>query len=212
MTEKLQQIIKEEMAKLPKEVQDAINAFDWVKITEEIGKNHSLYEDNITNLQVETMLVLVGLERADWYLDNIKNNVILSEEKTKEISNEIFQKIFSPINKILEENIKKNLKNKTPNHEQNLNFILSGGDYGAFLPPSPPPPAPPLSGEEQLIPPEKGEHKGVQGEGRGEVNSGGGEPTQILPPRPLSTKSTPQERNKPPTLAEIKDSIPRTNI
>ena len=32
-----------------------------------------------------------------------------------------------------QENIKKNLQNKRLNHEQNLNFILSGGDYSAFV-------------------------------------------------------------------------------
>ena len=34
MTEKLKQIIQEEVMKLPKEMRDAINAFDWVKATE----------------------------------------------------------------------------------------------------------------------------------------------------------------------------------
>ena len=33
----------------------------------------------------------------------------------------------------LTENIKKDLKNKSIHWQQNLNFILSGGDYTAFI-------------------------------------------------------------------------------
>ena len=81
MTEKLQKIIKEEIAKLPKENQEVINAFDWVKITEEIGKKYLLGESEIGDLQVETILVLVGLEEPDSYTRNIENEVEMKQLK-----------------------------------------------------------------------------------------------------------------------------------
>ena len=61
MTEKLKQIIKEETAKLPKESQDVINVFDWGTISEEIGKKYLLNENETNDLQVETLLILIGL-------------------------------------------------------------------------------------------------------------------------------------------------------
>ncbi|MFA5792013.1 MAG: hypothetical protein WC884_03180 [Candidatus Paceibacterota bacterium] len=132
MTEKLKQIIKDEVVKLPKEMQEAIGAFDWVKVTEEIGKKY-LFESEIIDFQVETLLVLIGLENPEMYAINIENNVGTSREEAKRIADESFEKIFTPINNILEENIKKSGRAKNGSGEQNLNFILSGGDYSSFV-------------------------------------------------------------------------------
>lgn len=147
MTEKLKNIIQEDMMKLPKEIQEAINSFDWIKVTEEIGKKFRLLEDQISNLQVETWLVLIGLEDVDSYATNVEYEVGTTKDEANKIAGEAYQQIFTPIYKKLTENIKKNLQNKNPNAEQTLNFILSGGDYSAFVTPSP-----------------------LQGEGQSEVN------------------------------------------
>jgi len=133
MTEKLQQTIKEEILELPKEMQEAISVVDWVNIIEEIGKKHSLDEDEINNLQLETLLVLVGATDPEFYAVNIENQVETSKDIAKSIVDESFNKIFAPIRNILDENIKKNLKNKNPKWEQTLDFILSGGDYAVFV-------------------------------------------------------------------------------
>ncbi|MEK7539169.1 MAG: hypothetical protein AAB595_00800 [Patescibacteria group bacterium] len=133
MTEKLQQTIKEEVLKLPKETQEAINTFDWGSMAEEIGKKYLLSESEINDFQVETLLVLVGLEDGNLYALNIENNVGTSKDEAIKITGEVNQKIFTPISNLIEENIKKNLKNKNPSPEQTLNFILSGGNYSAFI-------------------------------------------------------------------------------
>ena len=133
MTDKLQQTIKEEIARLPQEGQDAINALDWVKIAEEIGKKYLLEEDEIEDFQLETLLILIGVEESEFYAINIENHVETTKDDSIKMANEAFEKIFAPIGKALEENIKKNLKNKNLNAEQNLNFILSGGNYSAFM-------------------------------------------------------------------------------
>jgi len=132
MTEKLKQTIKEELIKLPKETRDTVNAFDWGKVSEEIGKKYLLNESEVNDLQVETVLVLVGLAYADEYALNIENNVGTSKEEAEKITEEISQKIFSPISETIRKTIEDNLKNKSPNMEQTLNFIISGGDYSAF--------------------------------------------------------------------------------
>ncbi len=182
MTEKLKQTIEEEIVKLPKEGQEAISTVDWVKIAEEIGNENQLTEEEIEDFQLETLLVLIGATDPEFYAINIENQVELTKEKSESMANESFQKIFTPIRNILEENIKKNLKSKNPNWGQNLNFILSGGNYFAFIE-------------------NRRENSPLE-----EYPSGGG--GRIIPPRP---STTPQEGNKtsinPPTLKDIKDNL-----
>jgi len=124
------------MLNLPKEAQDAINASNWEKISEEIGKKYLLDEDEIETFQLETASFLLGLVDEDLYLINIENEVGTSKDEANKIAEEVIQKIFTPVNDVLTENIKKGGKSKNPNAEQTLNFILSGGDYSAFLVPT----------------------------------------------------------------------------
>ena len=152
MTEKLKQIIKEELVKLPKDSQDAINSLDWASIAEEIGKKSLLTESEINNLQTETFLVLIGLEDLDSYTLNIENEIGTSKNEAGKIASEAMEKIFTPISNLMEEKIKNNIKNKNPAWDQNINFVLSGGDYFAFL-------------ENPTLPPPLG--KGRVGEGSG---------------------------------------------
>lgn len=135
MTEKLKQTIEEEIAQLPKEGKEAIGAVPWVKIAEEIGAKFNLTEEEIGDFQLETLLLLIGAVDAEFYAINIENHVGTSKDQAKNMADEAFAKIFRPIRNILEENIKKDLKNKNPSAEQNINFILSGGDYSAFMEP-----------------------------------------------------------------------------
>lgn len=133
MTEKLKQTIKEEIEKRPKDIQNAINAVNWVGITEEIGNTFVLSESELTSFQVETLLVLVGIQSLDFYPYNIETSVGTSKNQAEEMAREVFEKVFKPITDIFQENIKKNLGIKKPKLEQDLNFILSGGDYSAFM-------------------------------------------------------------------------------
>jgi len=135
MTEKLKETIKEEITGLPKEVQEAINGFDWIKITENIGQEFNLDEDEVTNLQLETLMTLIGVTDLKFYTINIENQVETTKDVATNIAKIALQKIFTPISNLIEENIRRNLKNKNPNAIQTLNFILSGGDYSAFIEP-----------------------------------------------------------------------------
>ena len=133
MTEKLKQTIEEEIAGLPKEGQEAIGAVPWVKIAEEIGKKNNLTEEEIEDFQLETLLMLIGAVDSEFYAINIENHVETTKDQAKNMADEAFQKIFTPIRNMIEENIKKNMRNKNPSAAQSLNFILSGGDYSAFI-------------------------------------------------------------------------------
>lgn len=133
MTEKLKQIIKDESLKLPKELREVIDSFDWVKISEEIGKLNLLDETEINDLQIEVSLALVGLEEHDSLALNIENNVGTSKIEAVKISNEVNQKIFDPMFEKMEEITKNKVHTYDPSWEQTINFIISGGDYSAFI-------------------------------------------------------------------------------
>ena len=133
MTEKLKQTIENELIKSPKEIRDVINDSNWEIISEEIGRNSSLNESEINNLQAEIALFLLGLNYTGSLALDIENNVEVSKEEAEKITKEVENKILVPLYSKLQENIKINLKNKDSNYVQRLNFILSGGNYAAFL-------------------------------------------------------------------------------
>jgi hypothetical protein len=153
MTDKLKQVVKREVAKLPKENQEVINAFGWEQISEEIGKKYLFSEIELNDLQVHTLLVLLGLTDPESYAFNIENNIGTSKDESRKITDDVFRKIFIPINDILIENIKKSDKVKNPKPEQTLDFILSGGDYSAFMTPNSPLEEYPAGGGGQNYPP-----------------------------------------------------------
>jgi len=133
MTDKLKQIIKEEVEKLPKEARDAVSSFDWITITEEIGNKFLLEEDDINGVQTEILLVLVGITDLEFYEVNLENKMVFTKDKAKDIAEEVFREIFNPINNILIENIKKSPKSANLDWRKNLQFVLSDGDYSVFL-------------------------------------------------------------------------------
>ncbi len=133
MTDELKKIIKDEIGVLPKETQDAIASVDWVKISEEIGKKYLLNDDEINDLQVEMLVVLVGLEDPELFVGNIENEVGTTRNEAENIARELNEKIFAQIKKVLIENIKNGMKDKRVDWRQSLDFILSGGNYAAFM-------------------------------------------------------------------------------
>ena len=136
MRDKLKEISKKEIEKLPKEMQDAINAFDWGGVVEEIGKKYSLDETKVHTLQVYTLLVLIGLDDINDYPLNIEKEVGTTKEEGVSIAGEVLEKIFTRVSDSMEEYIKKSGKSQHANWHQNLNFISSGGNYFAFLAPN----------------------------------------------------------------------------
>ena len=97
MTEELKQKIKEEMVKLPKEAQEVINTFDWVKISEEIGKKNLLDDDEVNILQSEIGLILIETNRPDMLTIKIEDNIGTSKNEAIKIEKEIREKIFTPM-------------------------------------------------------------------------------------------------------------------
>ena len=133
MIEQLKQKINEEILKLPKINQEAINSIDWGGISEEIGKKYLLTENEIHDFQTETGLVLIGLVGLDMYALNIEKNIGVSQEESEKIAKEAFDRIFKPIADIIEQDVKNKIKTQIPKWDQSVNFIISGGDYSNFI-------------------------------------------------------------------------------
>ena len=133
MTDKLQQIIKAEIGKLPLENQKVLNDFGWEKMSEEIGVKYELDEVTLNNVQVEILLALVGVTDLEFFPINIENQAELIKPTAEKLAREIIEKIFIPIQNILLERIKSGDKTKSTDWRQNVDFVVSGGDYSAFL-------------------------------------------------------------------------------
>ena len=88
------------MAKLPKPNQQAINSFDWQRKCYEIGSEHNLLEAEITGLQAEVALVLLGLSDMRTLHRYIDNEI--AGTGWPEIETSVVEDIISPIAQILE--------------------------------------------------------------------------------------------------------------
>ena len=133
MTDKLKQIIKEELVKLPKESQEVINSFDWGTISEEIAKKYLLDENEINDLQVEISLILLEVVEDDLFALNIENRVGTSRNEATKIAEEVNQKIFAPMLEKRESLIKSKIQADKLDWKKSINFIVSGGDYSIFM-------------------------------------------------------------------------------
>jgi hypothetical protein len=133
MTERLKQIKIEEISKLPEEVRKIINISNWEKLSEDIGIKYALSENQIDKLQTEILLVLINAEYLNDLEINIQGQLGLEEEDAKNIKKELENQIFNPISLKINDEINKNMPFKKPNWKQTVNFIVSGGDYSAFI-------------------------------------------------------------------------------
>ena len=95
----LKENIKYEILNLPEELIRAIENFKFRDIFNDIGKKYKFSEDEIKIIEVETILVLIGLVDPTLYSQNIENNVVTNEQIANEIYEEVKEKIFIPIYK-----------------------------------------------------------------------------------------------------------------
>lgn len=129
MTEEIKQKIQEQIAYLPKDSQQAIASFDWMKESENISKKYNLFDEEIDDLIIEVGLLISGVSYPDEFVTNIEDEVGTTKEDAEKISNEVLEKILKPIAKKREEIIKQNIKNNPQPWDKEMKFVLSGGDY-----------------------------------------------------------------------------------
>lgn len=134
MNEELKNKINEQLQILPKQYRDVIDNFGWEKIIENIGKENGLYDEQIEDLLIETVLVIIGLVDFDDFIYNIEDNLIVEREIGEKIVNEINFQLLEPLEETLkktfpeliediedEETIKNSLEN--PPVSKSISFV-----------------------------------------------------------------------------------------
>ena len=129
MTEEIKQKIQEQIDLLPKDSQQAIGSFDWMKESENIAKTYNLFDEEVDDLVIEVGLLISGVSYPDEFVTNIEDEVGTTKEDAEKISDEVLEKILKPIAKKREEIIKQNIKNNPQSWDKEMKFVLSGGDY-----------------------------------------------------------------------------------
>jgi hypothetical protein len=97
MNDKLRQQFNDQLTYLPEINQRALQSFDWATELIAIGHGYGLHIDQLEDLQIETMLVLVGLTPADDYQNEVITRLAISPSEADKIIAEVNTRIFTPI-------------------------------------------------------------------------------------------------------------------
>jgi hypothetical protein len=97
----LNEDLKKQFDRLPAEIQRAILDTNLSEKLQQITKNNKLMIDQAGSLQIETILVLLGLQPLNNYINNVKENVGLSDEQAKSVAKSVDELIFVNIRESL---------------------------------------------------------------------------------------------------------------
>ena len=101
MDEKTQKTIEEQMKNLPKDVLEAIISVDYKTQLQEITKRQRLLIDQAGKLEMETTLVMIGLEPLADFLGNIQKELNVPNLRARDITMDVSEHIFKPIRESL---------------------------------------------------------------------------------------------------------------
>lgn len=141
MDPEIEKIIEKQMEKLPGEVKQLFAGEELKNKITNIGTKNRLSIEELGTLQLEIYLVLLGLIHPDNFPITLSENLKIEKTKLDQIINEVNEQVFRDIREKLKEAYEKTngilydtgIIPENPDWQQNLNFILSGGDYVAFL-------------------------------------------------------------------------------
>jgi hypothetical protein len=94
-------IIQEQIDSLPKKVREVIASIDITNEVANLRTKHFLMLDQVSTLELETILAMIGLEPTENFVENIKDNLKISEEKAILIANDINESIFNKIRQVM---------------------------------------------------------------------------------------------------------------
>lgn len=86
---------------LPKDVVDSIVSVDYKTKLQEITRRQKLLIDQAGKLEMETTLVMIGLEPLTDFIGNIERELAVSSLRAKEIAQDVSENIFKPIRESL---------------------------------------------------------------------------------------------------------------
>lgn len=99
--DKTQEIIKEQLRKLPQNIRDAISSIDLGDKIRKIADKNMLHIDQAGDLETETVLVMLGLEPTADYKENIRRELNISRDRAQTITADIDKEIFMTIRESL---------------------------------------------------------------------------------------------------------------
>jgi hypothetical protein len=116
-TDNTQDIIKTRFRELPPEVQKAITSANLTDKFDVLSKKYTLRIDQSDSLQTETLLVMLGLESPNDFLDNLVKNAEMSREMAGKIAADVNTDIIGGIRETLQ-----NLTSNESNEEDNADL------------------------------------------------------------------------------------------
>jgi hypothetical protein len=102
MDQETQKIIAEQMKTLPKDVLSAIVSVDYKTKLQEITHRQKLLIDQAGQLEIETTLVMIGLEPLSDFVANLQKGLNVPLLKAKEVAIDVSENIFKPIRESLQ--------------------------------------------------------------------------------------------------------------
>ena len=97
MNDETQKIIAEQMKNLPKDVVASIASANYKIKLQEITQRQNLLIDQAGALEMETTLVMIGLEPLADYIDNLQRELDIPLARAKEIATDVNKNIFQTI-------------------------------------------------------------------------------------------------------------------
>jgi len=116
MDPEVQKIISDQLKKLPKNVVDAIVSVDYKTKLQEITRRQKLLIDQAGKLEMETTLVMIGLEPLADFIANLQRELSLPIMRAKEVASDVSESIFKPIRDSLYA-MNQEIENDTENEE-----------------------------------------------------------------------------------------------
>jgi restriction endonuclease len=102
MDQETEKIIADQMKKLPKDIVAAIVSVDYKTKLQEITKRQRLLIDQAGKLEMETTLVMIGLEPLADYVANLERELGVPVMQAKQIAGDVSEHIFKPIRESLQ--------------------------------------------------------------------------------------------------------------
>jgi len=97
----IQETIKERFKVLPMDIREAITSTDLSSKFETISQKHGLRIDQSGSLQTETLLIMLGLESPEAYVDNLQKELEISRNEAMSIAKDVNTEILDSIRESL---------------------------------------------------------------------------------------------------------------
>jgi hypothetical protein len=97
------QIMVDAFKRLPTKIQQAILSADLPQKLQTISRKHNLHLDQTSSLETETVLVMLGIQPSDNFIENLERELRVEREEAVLIANDINELILKDIKDSLRE-------------------------------------------------------------------------------------------------------------